>query len=336
MKILILKPSSLGDVVQALPCARMLRRHFPSAAIHWWIDADLASLLEGDPDVGRLVLFERRRWVSPRHWPEVFASARALRSEHYDWVIDLQALARSGLAAWLADGTLTVGLDDRREGAVAFYDVRVPRPGEWAHAVDWYLAVLEALGVPVCWDIEWLPRRAAAAESIRRRWPVEGEPWIAIQPGARWWNKRWPVGHFAALAKELAGRLPTARFVVMGGASDAEAGRAIASAVPGRSLDVTGQTSLPEMVEWIRAARLVVSNDSGPMHVAAALGRPVVALFGPTSPARTGPYGQIDTVLQERLECVPCLRSRCGRHPPVECLESLRPERVAAEVLARF
>src|SRR5438067_5116434 len=112
MRILILKPSSLGDVVQALPVLRLLKRHLPQSEIYWWIDSTLRSLLEGDSDLSGLVLFERWRWASPRHWNELLASIRQMRAMKFDWAIDLQSLARSGLFAWLASGELTIGLDD--------------------------------------------------------------------------------------------------------------------------------------------------------------------------------------------------------------------------------
>ena len=120
MKILILKPSSLGDVVQALPVLRLLKRHLPQSEIYWWIDSTLRSLLEGDSDLSGLFLFERCRWASPRHWHEMLASIRQMRAMKFDWAIDLQSLARSGLFAWLANGDLTIGLDDTREGARGF------------------------------------------------------------------------------------------------------------------------------------------------------------------------------------------------------------------------
>lgn len=113
-------------------------------------------------------------------------------------------------------------------------------------------------------------------------------------------------------------------------------GQAVAGADSGRCLDLTGALSLPEMVEWIRLSALMVTNDTGPMHVAAALGKPVVAVFGPTEPRRTGPYHQLDHVLQSRLPCVPCLKSRCSYVKPLECLHALRPAAVFAAVQERL
>ena len=336
MKILLLKPSSLGDVVQALPVLRRLKQHRPASEVWWWIDSALAPLLEGDPDLAGVVRFERRRWAAPRHWPEMWRSLRWMQAQRFDWVIDLQGLARSGAFAWLARGKLLVGLDEPREGARGFYDIIVPRASYYTHAVDWYLSVLRILGVPANGNLEWLPVRPFVAAQVRRQWPAPDGLWLALLPGARWPNKRWPAEQFASLVRLLDGAGDAPRFVILGGEDDREAGKTIARADPRRCLDLTGQTSLPEMVEWLRRCRLAVSNDTGSMHVAAALGTPVIALFGPTEPRRTGPYGQIGHVLQTPLPCVPCLRPRCHYEIPMECLRAISPEQVAAAVRQRW
>ena len=338
MKVFILKPSSLGDVVQALPVLRLIKLHRPDAEVHWWLDAGLVPLLEGDPDLAGIIPFERRRWSSPRHWGEVWASVREIRAKHFDWVIDLQSLARSGLCAWFANGGFTIGLEDGREGAPAFYDVSVPRPTPETHAVDWYLEVLPHLGIPVHQDFTWIPPRPAVARAVREKWNLRGERWVALQPGARWLNKRWPVEHFAEAVRLCAAEFPDTRFAILGSAGERDLGETIARAVPGRCLNLAGGVSLPEMIEWLRLCEVLVSNDTGPMHVAAALGKPVVALFGPTDPRRTGPYGQIRRALQFRAPCVPCMKSECYSKNRLECLHRITPETIVdrvAEVLER-
>jgi len=336
VKILILKPSSLGDVVQALPVLRLIKRHRPASEIYWWIDSNLAPLLEGDPDLAGVVRFERRRWAAPHHWIEIWHSIRWLRQQGFDWVIDLQCLLRSGVFAWLANGKLSVGLDEPREGAHGFYDLIVRRPSTLTHAVDWYLSVLPLLNVPVAGDFRWLPERPALAKSLRRKWPVDGARWIVLQPSARWPNKRWPVEFFAELVLLLAPANPGFHFAILGGEEDRPLGEAIARVDSARCLDLTGRLSLPEMVEWIRLSELMVSNDTGPMHVAAALGTPVVALFGPTEPRRTGPYRQLEQVLQLKLPCVPCLKHRCAYVKPFECLRGIPPAAVFDAVQRRL
>jgi heptosyltransferase-1 len=332
LKILILKPSSLGDVVQALPVLRLLKRHLPDSQIDWWIDSRFASLLEGDPDLNQVVRFERQRWGSPVHWPEMFRSIAGLRAQQYDWVIDLQCLARSGVFAWSANGKLLAGLDEPREGARGFYDIIVPRASFHTHAVDWYLAVLPRLGVPVHRNFTWLPERLQVAADINAKWNPTPACWIALQPGARWLNKRWPVEHFAELTRQLAAEYPDVRFAVLGGKDDQPLAETLCRAAPDRCLNLAGQTSLPEMIEWLRRCKLMITNDTGPMHVAAALGKPVIGLFGPTEPRRTGPYGQLQSVVQQRLPCIPCLKSHCAWSRPMECLTAILPATVLGRV----
>jgi lipopolysaccharide heptosyltransferase II len=325
LKILILKPSSLGDVIQALPVLRLLKLHFPAAEIFWWIDSALAPLVESDPDLTGIVRFERKRWARPQHWPEMFRSVRWLREQNFDLVIDLQCLARSGAFAWLARGKFLIGLDEVREGARGFYDLAVPRKNFYTHAIDWYLAVLPPLGVPVHKNFIWLPERPEVSAAVNSKLKIKNSKLILLQPGARWKNKRWPVNYFAELVRRLAEKFPAARFALLGSGEDRSLGEIISRAAPERTLNLCGATSLPEMIEWIRRCDLMITNDTGPMHVAAALGKPLVALFGPTEPRRTGPYGQLENVLRIDLPCSPCLKSDCVYEKPNECLNALSP-----------
>jgi lipopolysaccharide heptosyltransferase II len=349
VRILLLKPSSLGDVVQAIPVLRLLKRHLPRSEIYWWLDSQLAPLLQDDPDLTGVVPFDRRRWAAPANWIALWRSVGWMRRQAFDWVIDLQGLVRSGAFAWLANGRLLIGLDEAREGARGFYDLIVSRASFHTHAVDYYLAVLARLGVPQHWDFEWLPPRPAIAAALRKKWTIDDAPWLVLQPGARWVNKRWPVEHFIELVRQLAvASAPLSkpsqkgvagsryRIAILGGPEDQSLGAAIAGAAPGFCLDLTGRLGLPEMVEWIRMSALMVTNDTGPMHVAAALGKPVVALFGPTEPRRTGPYGQLEHVLQLQLPCSPCLKSRCAYSQPFECLRALTPATVSEAVRQRL
>lgn len=331
MKILILKPSSLGDVVQAIPILRMLKAHERGSSIYWWLSSELAELLRADPDLAGLFLFQRRRWSAPWHWNEAARSIAEIRGHHFDLVLDLQGLARSAVLAWLAGAVRTVGVEDWREGAPAFYDEAVARPWERPHAIDWYLAVLKPLGVPVRWDFDWLPCRPEAAQRLAEKWQAHRSPWIIFSPGASWPNKRWPAQSYAQLARDLARVYPDCRFVVLGTGADAQVGRVIAERGGAQFLDLTGQTTISEMIEWIRLSKLIVTNDSGPMHVAAALRKPVVALFGPTDPRRTGPYGQPAGIVRIPLPCAPCLKPRCRYEKPMECLRALTPELVRAK-----
>lgn len=336
MKILILKPSSLGDVVQALPVLRLLKLHDPTHQIFWWISTELLPLLKDDPDLSGVFPFDRRRWARPGQWRALFESIRSLRERRFDWVVDLQGLARSGLFAWLARGKLMIGVDDPREGAHGFYDLIVPRPSFHTHAVDWYLEVLREMGVPVHWNFDWLPPRNEAARRVRETWNPAPGRWVMVNPGARWLNKRWPAERYRELVRQITAAFPDIRIAILGGKEDAPLGAVVTQANPQRCLDLTGQTSLAEMIEWIRLAELVITNDSGPMHIAAALRKPVVAIFGPTEPRRTGPYQQIEHAIRVPLPCSPCLKSTCANDQRLECLHAIQPAAVFTQVERRL
>lgn len=336
MKILILKPSSLGDVIHSIPVARMLARHFPGAEIDWWLNQDLIPLLSGDPDLHQLIAFDRRRWATPLGWPHLLKTIRQLRARQYDWILDLQSLARSAALAWLVNADRTVGLDDRREGAPAAYDMAVARRTPSTHAVDWYLDVLRAMDVPIRWDFDWIPPRDAVAASLRSRWFADGQQWVVFQPGARWLNKRWPSESFAQLATLLLRGHPNRRIAILGGRSDAPLAAPIIASNPQRCVNFCGDLSLPEMVEFLRMSRVMITNDTGPMHAAVAVGLPVIGLFGPTNPLRTGPYGQLAHCLQATLPCIPCMKPTCRHAISLECLLQLAPAAVAHAVEERL
>ena len=202
--------------------------------------------------------------------------------------------------------------------------------------MDWYLAVLPRLGVPVHKNFQWLPERPAIAADVQSKWHTNDARWIAIQPGARWLNKHWPVKYFAELVGLLAKEFPDHRFAILGGPDDQLAGKVVARAAPDRCLDLCGQTSLLEMVEWLRLCELMITNDTGPMHAAAALGKPLVALFGPTEPRRTGPYGHLEDVLRIDLPCSPCMKSYCIYEKPNECLKAISPAMVFERVKCKL
>ncbi len=341
LKILILKPSSLGDVIHALPVLRLLKLHWPRSEVFWWIESGLAPLLEDDPDITGTFRFQRKRWASPRRWPEVGSSIKAMRRERFDIALDLQGLARSALFTWLANAGLSIGLDNpwegAREGARAAYDLVPTRAPGGTHAVDRYLAVLPLLNVPVHDRFQWLPDRPETAIRVREKWNPAGKRWIALLPGARWTNKRWPLEYFNELTRLLLGASPELNIAILGGADDSALGTAIAAVNRDRCLDLTGRTSLPEMIEWLRLSELVITNDTGPMHAAAALRKPVIALFGPTNPDRTGPYGQRANVLQAtQVPCVPCLKSECSNSDYLACLKAITPAQVCARACQRL
>jgi heptosyltransferase-1 len=341
LKILILKPSSLGDVVQALPVLRLLKLYLPQSEIFWWLESSLVPLLADDPDLAGIYPFQRKSWSAPRRWPEIWASVQSMRQKRFDWAIDLQGLARSGLFTWWTNAELSIGLDSEREGgregARAAYDILAPCSKKGTHAVDRYLSVLGPLGIPVHQDFEWLPARPAVAARVREKWRPGSVRWVALLPGARWDNKRWPLQNFVELIRRMLSMTADLSFAILGGKDDEALGNATAGVDSRRCLNLTGKTSLPEMVEWLRLSELVITNDTGPMHVAAALRRPVVALFGPTDPGSTGPYGQKQKVMQiSGLPCVPCMKDYCVYREPLACLHGITPKLVCERALSQL
>ena len=325
MKVLILKPSSLGDIIHAIPVLRLIKIQRPEWRVHWWVAKHFAPLLEMDRDISALHYFERNAWNSFRGIARGVRCVERMRMEQFDVVIDLQGLARSALHGWAVRGKYTIGLNQCREGAALFYDVSVPRPNYHSHAVDWCLQVLPEIGLSAKGPFEWLPERPWIAKRIYDLGYQSNYRWIALCPGARWESKRWPIELFEELIKKF--DFPDVRFVIIGGKEDQAIGRRLGRS--DRAMDLTGRTSLSEMIEWMRICSTVVTNDTGPMHIAAALGVRVVALFGPTDPRRTGPYKAVGRVVQQnQLDCVPCLNRHCDHSIERECLRLITPEEV--------
>lgn len=310
MRILVVKLSSIGDLFHALPTVHALKATL-GATIDWAVQTEYASLVACFSDVEKVVPIPRRRLRG-----HVLEALRAIRAERYDAVVDLQGLFKSAIVARAARAPLRVGPAYSRECASLAYD-RVPRRGDpERHAVEKALDVLECLDVP----------RPAKAE-FPLSFPdfaldVEG-PRIGLLPVSRWATKNWPASHFAALAKRLAAGLG-AKPLVLGGPADAEVCEGICREVP-EARNLCGAMSLPQLGGLISKLDLLVSNDSGPIHIAAALGKPCLVFFGPTAPGRTGPYGDIHRIMRLSLPCQPCLSRECRRRDHA-CMAQISPD----------
>ena len=304
-RVLIIKPSALGDIVHTLPVLLLLRRKFPAARIDWLVNPAFASLLRGHRLLNDVVPFDRRRFGRAwREWSaarELVDFAVGLRRRRYDLVIDLQGLLRSGLLTWQTGAATRVGFAAAREGAALAYTHVVPSRGDERHAVERYLDVAEALGCgrgPVAFDFDI---HADVRQSVHDL--VGDGKYAVLLPGTNWPTKRWPAERFAELVGPI--RRHFGFRVFLAGAND------VAHLAFPDAVSLAGKTDQKQLVVLLEKASLVVANDSGPMHIAAALGRPLVTLFGPTNPVRTGPYGRPDTVLQLDLVCRPCYARQC-------------------------
>ncbi|MFH1059492.1 MAG: lipopolysaccharide heptosyltransferase I [Pseudomonadota bacterium] len=333
MKVLIIKLSALGDVVQALPVAMAIRRQHPEARIDWLVERPSAGLLMGHPALDRVL-------VSPRHelsedavaaLPEVGTFLGKLRSTRYDAVLELQGLIKSAIFARLARSPRKIGFRGGKEPAAAWVlGEPLPAYDPERHALERYLDILEPLGVmrPARPEFGLKPDAAHLDQARDALGGLGGQrPLVALHPVAKWESKLWPLAHWVELVRLLAGQ--GLDMVLTGSPADAELTAEIARRAGAPVLDLAGRTGLKELAGVLSLADLAVSTDTGVMHLAAALETPVVALFGPTSPGRTGPWGAGHTVLRLGLSCSPCFRRTC---PDPRCLTGLLPATVAAAV----
>lgn len=326
-RIVLIKPSALGDIVHALPVLSALRQRFPSARITWVVNRAYESLLLGHPDLDATLPFDRGAarggwYAASRAWVGFF---RQLRQERFDLAIDLQGLLRSGLMLRATGAPRRVGMSGAREGARWFCTDVVPDPGRMGlHAVDRYWRVVEALGAagaPKTFRVPVAPATRTWAADLLRDWP---RPWMVLGPGSRWTTKRWLPEHFAAVAGRAQGEFGgTVLFV--GGNDEKDLSDAVRQRLTGPTLDLTGKTSLPQLTALLARADVMLANDTGPLHLAVALGRPVVAPYTCTRAALTGPYGQSHRVVETRVWCA---GSYCRRCPRMECMAELTPDRL--------
>jgi heptosyltransferase-1 len=319
-KILIIKPSSLGDVVHSLPFLNSIRSCFPKAEIHWVIARGLEGLLEGNPMIDRLIVIDKDRWKKISRAASTLRELRRLFREvgggRYDLAVDLQGLLRSGIIAMASRAAVRIGFSEAREGSRLFYNWRV-RGGKDVHAVDRYMKVAGALGCETENPIFPFPLTAMAAQKGKEISQKFGD-YIVLVPGARWDTKIWPAEYFGRLASML-----PLKSVIVGTVFDAAIAEKVVTASGGKAVSLAGKTDLTGLIEVMRGARLAISNDSGPMHIAAAFGVPVVAIFGPTSAERTGPYGRGHVVIKSCASCAPCFKKKCA---DLKCMTEIAPE----------
>jgi len=322
MKILVIKPSSLGDIIHALPFLKAVKDTFQDASVDWVISKNLRGILEDNPLINELIVFDKDSWKSIRNIPktsrDISSLRKTLKSRNYDIVVDLQGLLRSGLISLSTPSPLRVGFADAREGSRFMYNRKVAVNGI-THAVDKNLEVARAIGAAA----KRVEFPLSIDDKSRRKirtllGDIKG--YLLILPSARWSSKRWPPENFAALISKLS--IPC---VIAGSSADREICLKIIKDIDGNKekteqlkiINLCGETSLKELTALIEGAKAVVSNDSGPMHIAAALKKPLVALFGPTDPSKTGPYGWQKKkdlkVIRTGVSCSPCFKKSCKK-----------------------
>ncbi|MBZ0158818.1 glycosyltransferase family 9 protein [Candidatus Methylomirabilis sp.] len=346
-RILIIKPSSIGDVVNALPFLSSLRQRYPDRHIAWLIEEEAAELLLGHPLLDQVIVSGRRRWGrqirTPFRWAaalrEIAALVAELRQGRYDLVVDLQGLLKSALMVVCVGAQYRVGLTGAREGSERVLTHVVPLPPGPLHAVDRYLEAARFLGADPLSKAFVFPSGSedeARAEALLAEAEVRPDTLVvALNPHARWRTKLWEEERFARLGEMLAQR-HGAKILLIGSSSDLPSARRVASRMNPAPLVAAGRTDLTLLIALLKRIDLLVTVDSGPMHLAAALQTPLVALFGPTDPRLIGPYdGDLSTgqtggvVLRAPLPCSPCSKRWCRIDADRLCMRSISVEEVA-------
>ncbi len=339
--ILIVKLSAIGDVIHTLPALNCLRQHFPDARINWLVEEGAADLLIGHPALDRVIISKRKQWLkelfSARFFEvvkEIFGFLSELRDTRYDLIFDFQGLLKSALLVLIADGRKKVGFGrgmQHQEFSYLFYSERVQAVSMEIHALKRGLELVKALDIPaeqIEYNIPFADQQAAVDQLLQTHGIVGEKPIVAINPLSRWKTKNWSESKFALLCGAISDTYEV-DLVFTGGTDDRAYIETIVSFMTTTAANLAGETSLKGLAALYDRCRFVISTDTGPMHIAAAVDTPVVALFGPTAPWRTGPFGDIHHVIRLGLDCSPCCRKNC-KDP--KCMQSIDVGMVLAEV----
>jgi len=333
--ILIIKPSSLGDIVLALPALTALRKSFPDAEISWLVRPEFAPLLENHPHLTRTISFDRKflgkAWFSRRSFAAFIALIRQLRRSRFDAVFDFQGLFRTASLAWLSGCKKRFGMAKAREFGRIFYTHKVPQNQDCIHLVDYYLKIVKAAGASDVGVRFVLPQDDAAADSVRKLLAKHGiEPgnYAVLVLGSAREDKRWPIERFAQLADRISSSFGLS-VIMTGSAPERNYIEKLRETANVPVANLAGKTTLAELVALLKDARLVVSGDTGSGHIAAALSVPVILIFGPTNPARVEPY--------KRRECVVAVDPdgrglKADSYDPRHNIEGITVEQVCQKV----
>jgi len=326
-KILIVLHGSIGDVTRALPLAKLVRQGFPRASLSWSVEPAAYPLLRGNPAIDEIILFDRNHW-----WRSFIPFLAAVRARRFELVLDLQRHLKSGIISWVSGAPQRLGFHpaDSKEGNGYFNNLHIARCGEGIAKLDHYLRFAEYLGIP-CAPVEWdFALTADEMASVDRHLAQTSSAYAVLFVGTRWPSKQWFAKQITECAKMLQAEHDL-DVLLLGGAQDRKLAQQALAGATFRVVDLTGRTSLREAVGIIQRAKLAVGPDTGLMHIAAAVGTPVISLWGATDPARTGPFGFGNLVIRGQAPCVPCHKKDCpiGR----VCMQSITNAMIAAKVV---
>lgn len=328
-RIGIIKPSALGDVVQTLPLLPVLKERFPDARISWVINSELSELIDDHPLLDETIRYYRRGTVA-----ESIRLLKRLRQSEFDLVFDLQGLLRTGVMTTATRARVRIGLESAREGSGAACHLLLPDTGRYVPAHLRYWRVAEALGMGDRHRNTLVTIPEAAGNFALRQLGGVRRPLLAVNPGARWETKRWPVEHFSVVAAKAA-RYFGFSTVITGAPSERPLARQLEQILKRFSpaadiVNLAGETNLKQLAAVLQSADVMLTNDSGPMHLAAGLGTPVLGIFTATNAVRSGPPGSAHELVGTELSCAGCYKKRCRYRgkKKMACLEEVSTDRV--------
>lgn len=310
-RVLVIKLRYLGDVLLSTPVLTFLRAAFPRASLSILVNPGTEAMVATNPHLDEVLIVERA--ASPLRQLHF---ALALRRRRFDLVVDLTDGDRAAILSRLTGAAIRVGFNRGNRWRGRLYTHLVPVRQQPIPIVRQHLMALETVGISVASSPPVLKVRAAdesaAVSALASVEITPDERFVAMHPGARWWFKSWPADRFASLIDYVQGKLGV-KVVLLGSPADQEAAGAIMDRVETGSRSLVGRLALLELAALLKRAALFVGNDSGPMHIAAAVGAPVIGLFGPSDPTMWGPAGQGHTVFYKGIDCRPCFPGGCVR-----------------------
>lgn len=326
--ILIIKMSSLGDVLHTLPFVAELRERFPQARLTWLVHPQFSGFVPDPPMVDEVIYFDKVKFNKMslgKKWSCFKEMRSLLHSRNFDLVIDMQGLFKSAVLAAISGCNNRIGYCEMREGS-GLVSKAITGAHAKDHVIERYLDVARYLGCAIK-DIRFpMPDLQKEWQAVQEKTEAVKEPYVVLVPGARWETKKWPIEYFSELAEMI---LRDGKQVVLaGGPEDTSLGSQITRLSPGVT-DLTGKTGLRELGALIQHSTAYISGDTGPLFIAAAMKRPLIALYGPTRPDRTGPYGSSEAVIiRAPVSCAGCLKKHCSKWI---CMKAITPEMVFDE-----
>jgi len=338
MNILIVKMSAVGDIIHTLPALHAMRKYYPDAHIAWLVEEAASDLVAGHEAVDRVLVSGRKRWVrgllgsgSLESIKEACRFVQKLRNTNYDLIFDFQGLLKSGVLIGLTKGRRKIGFDkgmEHMEQSYWFLNERVPAVSMEHHALLRNMMLLAALGIRSTEIVFNLPvldwHRDGANDLLARHGVSQDRRLVAIHPVAKWETKLWDNQKFSTLADRLIEEFG-AKVIFTGSRKDRTMIQMIMSDMKGQAANLAGETTLITLAALYEKTDVLISPDTGPMHLAAAVGTPVVSLFGPTAPWRTGPFGPGHQIVRAELECSPCFKRTCRTK---DCMKQISVELV--------